>query len=68
MTLQQLVDRMAKLPAKVFDLPYGVIEEGSIADLTLVDLEKEMTIDKESFYSKGKTHHLIIGKLKVFQF
>lgn len=54
MTLQQLVDRMAKLPAKVFDLPYGVIEEGSIADLTLVDLEKEMTIDKESFYSKGK--------------
>src|SRR5699024_5805120 len=54
MTLQQLVDRMTNIPANVFKLPYGEIETDDIADLTLIDLEKEMTIDVETFYSKGK--------------
>ena len=54
MTLQQLVDRMTNIPANVFKLPYGEIETDAIADLTLIDLEKEMTIDVETFYSKGK--------------
>lgn len=54
MTLQQLVDRMTNIPANVFKLPYGQIEADAIADLTLIDLEKEMTIDVETFYSKGK--------------
>src|SRR5690625_3483633 len=54
MTLQQLVDKMTKVPANVFDMPYGVIEAGRVADLTLVDLDKEITIDKQAFYSKGK--------------
>ena len=54
MTLQQLVDKMTKVPANVFDLPYGVIAAGREADLTLVDLDKEITINKQEFYSKGK--------------
>src|SRR5690625_36557 len=54
MTLQQLVDKMTVIPANVFDLPYGVLEEGRVADLTLIDLEKTITIDKQSFVSKGK--------------
>lgn len=54
MTLQQLVDRMTSLPAEVFGLPYGVLETDRVADLTLIDLEKEINIDKASFYSKGK--------------
>lgn len=54
MTLQQLVDKMTVIPANVFDLPYGVLEEGRVADLTLIDLEKTITIDKQSFLSKGK--------------
>src|SRR5699024_6209577 len=54
MTLQQLVDRMTNIPANVFKLPYGEIKTDAIADLTLVDLDKEITIDVETFYSKGK--------------
>lgn len=53
-TLQQLVDWLTIKPATVFGLPYGVLEEGKPADLTLVNLDKQLTIDKKSFYSKGK--------------
>src|SRR5699024_10212696 len=54
MTLQQLVERMTMKPAEVFGLPYGVFQEGAIADLTLIDLDRTEMIDKETFYSKGK--------------
>lgn len=54
MTLAQLVASFTSKPAEVFSLPYGVMEEGAIADLTLVDLEREIEIDRNDFYSKGK--------------
>lgn len=54
MTLEELVNDFTKNPADTFDLPYGRLGEGQVADLTLIDLEKEETIDRESFYSKGK--------------
>lgn len=54
MTLAKLVDRMTKKPADVFDLPYGELQVGAVADVTLIDLEKTMTIDTATFYSKGK--------------
>ena len=54
MTLQNLVDVFTKKPAEVFHLPYGKLKEGEIADITLVDLEKEIIIDKNEFLSKGK--------------
>lgn len=53
-TLQQLVDWFTIKPAEVFQLPYGTLEEGAPADLTLIDLDKETTIDKDTFFSKGK--------------
>src|SRR5699024_7338032 len=54
MTLQQLVDAFTKHPAETFDLPYGALKEGYVADITLIDLDKQSVIDKETFYSKGK--------------
>lgn len=54
MTLEQLVNAFTKKPAEVFNMPYGTLEEGKVADLTLVDLEKEIVIDKNDFLSKGK--------------
>lgn len=53
-TLQQLIDWMTKKPASVFNLPYGTIQEGAVADLVLIDLEKERVIDRKTFVSKGK--------------
>ncbi|WLV25703.1 dihydroorotase [Aciduricibacillus chroicocephali] len=53
-TLKQLVEWMATKPADVFDLPYGKMEEGAVADLVLMDLDNEYTIDKNDFKSKGR--------------
>ncbi|RKQ37417.1 dihydroorotase [Oceanobacillus halophilus] len=53
-TLKQLVDWLTIRPAEVFQLPYGRLEEGSVADITVVDLEKNTIIDKETFHSKGR--------------
>src|SRR5699024_3188970 len=54
MTLQQLVERMTMKTAAVFGLAYGVLQEDAIADLTLIDVDRTETIDKATFYSKGK--------------
>lgn len=53
-TLEQLIDWMTVKPAEVFDLPYGRMEEGEIADLALIDLDEEFLIDKNAFHSKSK--------------
>nr|WP_149027099.1 dihydroorotase [Novibacillus thermophilus] len=54
LTLEQLVKRMSTAPAACFGLPGGVICEGAQADLTLVDLEREETVDPAAFYSKSE--------------
>lgn len=54
MTLKQLIDVMSTKPAQIFDLPYGKLKVGASADITVIDLEKEQTIDVNSFKSKGK--------------
>ncbi|WP_421384500.1 dihydroorotase [Bacillus salacetis] len=53
-TLNQLVDWMTKKPSQTFKLPYGTLEIGSFADITLVDLKETRGIDPETFLSKGK--------------
>lgn len=53
-SLQQLIDWMTKKPADVFNMPFGKIEVGAIADLVLLDLNKEQTIDRKTFLSNGK--------------
>lgn len=75
-TLKQLVDWLTTKPADVFDLPYGKLEEGAIADITIIDLTTEKGIDPNEFLSKGKntpfagwkasgfaTHTIVDGKL-----
>ena len=53
-TLQQLIDWLTIKPSQTFNLPYGSLEVGGIADLVLVDLEKQQEINAEEFLSKGK--------------
>ncbi|MCF3942498.1 dihydroorotase [Oceanobacillus alkalisoli] len=54
LSLKQLVDYLTIKPAEVFGLPYGRLEVAGFADIVLVDLTEEWTIDKDTFYSKGK--------------
>ncbi|CAG7621198.1 dihydroorotase [Paenibacillus allorhizosphaerae] len=63
-TLQFLVDKMTKLPAEVFGLPWGKLEVGAAADLTLIDLETEKAVDPAEFASKGRNTPFTGWKLK----
>lgn len=52
--LQQLIELLTRKPAEAFNLPNGSIEVGGTADLVLIDLEKEESINPDEFLSKGK--------------
>ena len=52
-TLQQLVDYITIKPAQVFDLPYGTLKEGAVADLTLINLDETYEIKAQDFLSKS---------------
>lgn len=53
-SLDQLVQWMSANPATIFNLPKAQLHVGDRADLTVVDLNKEMIIDSNDFVSKGK--------------
>ena len=53
LSLKTLVDLLTVKPAKAFGLPYGRLEVGAPADLTVIDLETEKNIDPTTFASKG---------------
>ena len=52
-SFEKLVEIMAINPRKIFGLPYG-IKVGEKADFTLVDREKQWTVDPAEFRSQGK--------------
>jgi len=53
--LSRLVEVLAERPARIFRLRgKGVLTEGSDADITLLDLDSEHTIDPEQFHSKSR--------------
>jgi dihydroorotase len=54
LSLAKLIELMTVKPAEIFDLPYGRLEVGAIADIVVLDLEEERTIHPETFASKGR--------------
>ncbi|KRE90452.1 dihydroorotase [Paenibacillus sp. Soil766] len=63
-TLGFLVDRMTKKPADVFGLPYGTLEVGSAADITIVDLDTTRAVLKEEIVSRSKNTPFIGWELQ----
>jgi dihydroorotase len=49
-----LVDRMSTRPAKLFHLEGGSLAQGSVADVTVFDPEREWVVDPSKFLSKGR--------------
>ncbi|WP_414056049.1 dihydroorotase [Macrococcus equi] len=63
-TLQQLIDYLAVKPGEVFNLPYGKsLEVGSVADITVIDLDQEYEIKAEDFLSKSSNTPFIGEKV-----
>lgn len=69
LTLMQLVEKMSTNPAKIINLDRGSLKVGKVADLTIVDLENEYTIDVNEFASKGKNSPFhgrkVFGKIQL---
>ena len=54
LTPMQMAAKMSYNPAKVLGIPKGTLDEGKIADITIIYPDKEYTIDVNTFESKGK--------------
>lgn len=52
-SLEFLIDRMSKIPARLFQLRQAELRVGSVADLAVFDLDTPYTIAKEDYRSKS---------------
>jgi dihydroorotase len=52
--LSTLVARLSRDPARLLDLPGGSLGPGSPADVTILDLDRELTIEPARFHSRGR--------------
>ena len=53
-SLEKLVDLMTVKAAKLFKLPFGTLNPGEAADLTLIDLEHSLEVMEDNIVSKSK--------------
>jgi dihydroorotase len=54
LSLPELLAKMTCNPAKIINSNAGEIKKGAVADLVLIDLNCEWTIDSKLFFSKSK--------------
>lgn len=53
-TLEQLVDKLADAPRRLFGVGTG-LSEGEVANMCVIDQNKELTIDTNKFFSMGRS-------------
>ena len=54
LTLSEMVSKFTLGPSNAIGIPCHGIEEGSVADLTILDLEKKYTVIPDNFKSRAK--------------
>ncbi|OHB47376.1 MAG: hypothetical protein A2106_06525 [Planctomycetes bacterium GWF2_40_8] len=57
LTLQQAIEKMTILPAKIFGLDkfgVGSLTQGTKADITVIDMKKKWKVDVNKFFSKAR--------------
>jgi dihydroorotase len=62
--LKGLVARMSTNPARILSLPHIGLKVGNPADLTMIDPDREFTVDARTFQSKSKNTPFNGWKLK----
>ncbi|MGB4288846.1 MAG: dihydroorotase [Tepidanaerobacteraceae bacterium] len=62
--LNTVIEKMTVGPATVLGLDMGTLKVGGPADITVIDLEREWTVDKDKFFSKGRNTPFHGFKLK----
>jgi len=64
LTLDQLVAKMSTNPAKILRIPKGTLRLGADADVTVMDLDEEWTVDVTRFQSRSKNTPFIGWRLR----
>ena len=54
LTLSQLIGKMSTHPAGILGIPGGSLRPGAPADLTIIDLQRSWTVDREAIRSLSK--------------
>jgi dihydroorotase len=54
LTWPQAIEKMTINPAKVLGIPKGTLAVGADADMTIIDPDREWTVDPEEFRSKSR--------------
>ncbi len=54
LTLSQMVEKYTLNPAKILQIDKGRLCPGADADITLIDIDSEFTVDRDSFRSKSR--------------
>lgn len=66
LTLKEAVEKLTLAPARILGLEKGRLKVGGEADLTLIDLEREQTIEVSRFKSKSRNSPFQGWKMKGF--
>ena len=53
-SLSRIAELLSKNPSSLLSINKGIIDVGNVADLTIIDIEKEEKIDISKFESKSK--------------
>lgn len=64
LTLKEAIAKLTIIPSRIMGLSSGRLAEGCDADITLLDPQKEWTVDAEAFQSKSRNSPFIGMKLK----
>jgi dihydroorotase len=64
LSLPALVSRLSRDPARLLNLPGGRLAAGAPADVTILDLDRELTVDPARFLSKSRNTPFAGWKLR----
>ncbi|MBU1138858.1 MAG: dihydroorotase [Proteobacteria bacterium] len=62
--VMRLVELMSTAPARILKVQGGTLAVGSVADITVIDPDREFTFTRESILSKGKNSPFLDWKLR----
>ncbi|MBP2653661.1 MAG: pyrC 2 [Firmicutes bacterium] len=54
LSINEVIESMSVAPARILGLAAGTLKTGAAADIVVIDLEKEWTVDSKNFYTRGK--------------
>jgi len=63
-TLPEIIARMSTRPAGILKVDGGTLNVGAAADITVIDTEREWTVDCDKFYTRGKASPFAGRRLK----